>query len=162
MSKPFLWFLLLFSFGFTLAEAQQPGKAPRVGMLVSGSVATHGNRINAFRRGLNDLGYVEGKNITIEYRYAEGKASRFSELAAEMLRLQPSVIFVSSTALATAAKQASSTLPIVATAGDLVGAGLVASLAKPGGNITGTTIISPDLSGKRLELLRKLPPASPA
>jgi putative tryptophan/tyrosine transport system substrate-binding protein len=88
-------------------------------MLVSGSVATHGNRINALRRGLRDLGYLERKNPTIEYRYAEGKATRFPELAAEMVRLQPDVIFVSSPALATAAKQASSTIPIVATAGDL-------------------------------------------
>ena len=154
--------LLLISFVLATihaAEAQQPVKTLRVGMLVSGSVATHGNRIDAFRRGLRDVGYFEGKNLTIEYRYAEGKATRFPELAAEMVRSKPDVIFVSSTALATAAKQASSTIPIVATAGDLVGAGLVASLAKPGGNITGTTIISPDLSGKRLELLKEVAPS---
>ena len=136
------------------AEAQQQRKITRIGMLVSGSVATHGHRIDAFRQGLRELGYVEGKNIFIEYRYAEGKRERFDDLAAEMVRLSPDVIYVGSTGFATAAKKVTSTIPIIATGGDLVGAGLAASLAQPGGNVTGSTNISPDLSGKRLELLK--------
>ena len=125
---------------------------------MSGSASTHGNRINAFRQGLRELGYIEGKNLTIEYRYGEGKASRFPELAAEMVRLKPDVIFVSSTAFTAAAKQASNTIPIVAIGGDPVGAGFVATLARPGGNVTGLTVISPDVSGKRLEILKEAVP----
>ena len=140
------------------AEAQQSPKVYRIGMLVGGSVATHGRRIDAFRQGLRELGYVEGKNISIEYKYAEGKSERFAELAAEIVRLKPDVICVASTGFAAAAKKATSTIPIVAVGGDLVGAGLVASLARPGGNVTGSTNISPDLSGKRLELLKEAVP----
>ena len=135
------------------ANAQQSPGVYRIGMLVGGSVATHSRRIDDFRQGLRELGYVEGKNIIIEYKYAEGKRERFADLAAEMVRLKPDVIFVSSTGFAAAAKKATNTIPIVAVGGDLVGAGLVASLAHPGGNVTGSTNISPDLSGKRLELL---------
>ena len=124
-------------------------------MLVSGSVATHGHRIEAFRQGLRDLGYVEGKNIVIEYRYAEGRRERFDDLAVEMVELKPDVIYVGSTGFTRAAKKATNTIPIVSTGGDLVGSGLVSSLARPGGNITGSTNISPDVSGKRLELLAR-------
>jgi putative tryptophan/tyrosine transport system substrate-binding protein len=132
-----------------IAEAQQAGKVYRIGMLVSGSIATHGNRIEAFRQGLRELGYVEGNNIVIEYRYAEGRSERFAALAGEIVSLKPDVIYVASTGFTQAAKKATSTIPIVATAGDLVGDGIVASLARPGGNVTGSTNISPDLTGKR-------------
>ena len=142
----------------TFANAQQPGNVHRIGMLVSGSVATHGHRIEAFRQGLHELGYVEGKNIIIEYRYGEGKRERFADLAAEMVSLKPDVIYVSSTGFTQAAKKATSTIPIVSIGGDLVGDGLVSSLARPGGNITGSTNISPDVSGKRLELLKEAVP----
>jgi putative ABC transport system substrate-binding protein len=137
------------------AEAQQPKKVPRIGMLVSGSATTNKSRMDAFRDGLRELGYVEGKNIVIEYRYAEGKPDRFTNLAVEMVRLNPDVIVVGSTRFTAAAKQATNTIPIVANGGDLVGQGLVASLARPGGNVTGFTNISPDLAGKRLELLEE-------
>lgn len=140
------------------AHAQQPAKVTRIGMLVSGSVATHGHRIEAFRQGLRDLAYVEGKNIVIEYRYAEGRRERFDDLAVEMVELKPDVIYVGSTGFTQAAKKATNIIPIVSTGGDLVGTGLVSSLARPGGNITGSTNISPDVSGKRLELLRETVP----
>jgi len=141
------------------AQAQQPTKIFRIGMLVTGSASTHKNRIDAFRQGLRELGYVEGKNVVLEYRYGEGKRERYVELATEMVRLKPDVIVVGGTGFTAAAKQATSTIPIVVGgAGDLVGTGLVASLARPGGNVTGSTDISPDLSGKRLELLKEAIP----
>lgn len=111
--------------------------------------------VDALRDGLRELGYVEGKNIVIEYRYAEGKTDRFTDLAVEMVRLNPDVIVVGSTSFTAAAKQATNKIPIIANGGDLVGQGLVASLARPGGNVTGSTNISPDLAGKRLELLEE-------
>ena len=127
----FVWLLILLLTADTLAEAQQPGKVYRIGMLVSGSVATHGHRIDAFRQGLRDLGYVEGKNIAIEYRYGEGKRERFADLAAEMVSLKPDVIYVSSTGFTQAAKKATNTIPIVSIGGDLVGVALFpASLAQ--------------------------------
>ncbi|HYJ15776.1 MAG TPA: ABC transporter substrate-binding protein, partial [Candidatus Limnocylindria bacterium] len=125
---------------------------------MSGSVSSHGGRIDSFRQGLRELGYVEGKNIFIEYRYDEGKRERFDDLAAEMVRLKPEVIYARSTGFASAGKKATSTIPIVATGGDLVGSGLAASLAQPGGNVTGSTNMSPDVSGKRLELLKEAVP----
>jgi len=141
------------------AKAQQTGKVSMIGMLSSGSVSTMKSRIDAFRQGLRELGYVEGKNIVIEYRYAEGKRERWPDLAAEVVRLKPDVIVVASNGFTAAAKQATSTIPIVVgSAGDLVGGGLVASLARPGGNVTGSTNITPDLSGKRLELLKEVVP----
>lgn len=128
-------------------------------MFVPGSVSTHKSRVEAFRQGLRDLGYMEGKNLLVEFRYAEGKLDRLPVLAAEVVRLKVDVIVAGSTRAARAAKQASGTIPIVvAAAGDLVGAGLVASLAKPGGNVTGLTNIDPDLTGKRLELLKEVVP----
>jgi len=139
--------------------AQQPTTVYRIGSLSGGSVSTSKRNNDAFRDGLRTLGYVQGKNILIEYRYAEGKRERSPELAAELVRLKVDVILVGGTQTATAAKQATSTIPIVVgSAGDLVGSGLVASLARPGGNITGSTDISPDLSGKRLELLKEAVP----
>lgn len=150
--------VIIFSILVAHADAQPSAKVPRIGMLVSGSVASHGRRIDAFRQGLKQAGYIEGKNIVIEYRYAEGRRERFAELAAEIVGLKPDVIYVTSTPFIAAVKKATSTIPIVGTGGDLVGAGLVASLARPGGNITGSTNISPDVSGKRLELLKEAVP----
>ena len=106
-------------------------------------------RVDAFRQGLRDLGYIEGENILAEYRWAEGKADRLPDLAAELVRLKVEIIVTQGTQATLAAKQATSTIPIVTVgAGDLVGEGLVASLARPGGNVTGATNIDPDLSAK--------------
>jgi len=127
--------------------------------LIAGSSSSIRGNIEAFRKGLRDLGYVEGKNIEIIYRFAEGKSERLPELAAELVRLEVAVIVTTSTVATKAAKQATTAIPIVVTtAGDIVGAGLAASLARPGGNITGLTAISPDLSGKRLEILKEAVP----
>jgi putative ABC transport system substrate-binding protein len=145
--------VLAFTF---LAQAQQAKKIPRIGVLRPGSPADPS--VDPLRQGLRELGYVEGKNIVIEYRYAEGKLDRLPDLVTEMVRLRPDVIVVGSTRVAEAAKQATSTIPIVVIGGDVVGAGLVSSLARPGGNVTGLTAISPDLSGKRLELLKDVVP----
>ena len=112
--------------------------------------------IEAFRQGLRELGYVEGQNILVEYRWAEGKDDRYAILAAELVSLGVDVIVTQGTQATVAAKQATNTIPIVVgDAGDLVGEGLVASLARPGGNVTGFTNIDPDLSAKRLQLLRE-------
>ncbi len=140
-----------------MAEAQQPGKIPRIGYLVPRSALE--TREEAFRQGLRDLGYVEGKNIIVEYRFAEGKSERLPELAAELVRLKVDVIVAPGTPLAQAAKTATRTIPIVFSAvADPIGTGLVTSLARPGGNITGLTPISADLSAKRLELLKETVP----
>ena len=145
------------------AEAQQPSKVPRIGFLSSFDTAMESPTLEAFRLGLRELGYVEGKTIEIEYRYAEGKLDRLPDLAAELARLRVDVIVTRGSTGVKAAKQATNTIPIVAgSAGDLVGEGFVASLARPGGNITGSTNIATDLSGKRLELLKEaVPKASP-
>jgi putative ABC transport system substrate-binding protein len=141
------------------AEAQQPKKVFRIGYLSPLSESLDSTRRARFRQGLRELGYVEGKDFTIEFRMAEGKRDRLPDLVEEMVRLKPDVIVVASTSFSRALKQATSTIPIVvATAGDLVGTGLVASLARPGGNVTGLTDISSDLSGKRLELLKEAVP----
>jgi putative ABC transport system substrate-binding protein len=138
------------------AEAQQVKKVPRIGFLGSGSSSSMSSRIEAFRQGLGDLGYVEGKNITIEYRYAEAKPGRAPDLAAELVRLKVDVIVTSATGPVRAAKDASKTIPIVFTGiADPVEEGLVSSLAKPGGNITGLSLLAPELNGKRLELLKE-------
>jgi putative ABC transport system substrate-binding protein len=144
---------------FDLAHAQQSAKVPRVGFLIVGSQSSLSTNIEAFRQGLRNLGYVEGKNIVIEYRHAEGKSDRLPDLARELVRLKVAVIVTASTAGVRAAKQATATIPIVVgSAGDLVREGLVANLARPGGNITGSIAVSPDLSGKRLELLKEVVP----
>jgi putative tryptophan/tyrosine transport system substrate-binding protein len=138
---------------FDPAEAQ-PKKVPRIGFLVASSASFYSNRIEAFRRGLRELGYVEGKNIAIEYRFAEGKEDRLRELAAELVRLKVDIIVAA--AGAAVVKDATKTIPIVfAAAGDPVASGIVASLARPGGNVTGLTILAPELTGKRLELLKE-------
>jgi putative ABC transport system substrate-binding protein len=140
------------------AEAQQAAKVARIGYL-STNLAASPNRPEAFRQGLRDLGYVEGRNLVIEYRYAEGKVEQLPALAAELVALKVDVIVASGTLAALAAKQATSTLPIVfSPAGDPVGSGLVTSLARPGGNVTGLSAFAPELVGKRLELLKQAVP----
>jgi ABC-type uncharacterized transport system substrate-binding protein len=136
------------------AEAQQTAKVHRIGFLAGAS------SINpAFLEGLRDLGYVDGKNIVIEPRYAEGKLDRLPEFAAELVRLKVDIIVTQSTPAAQAAKKATSTIPIVmATGGDAVGSGLVASLARPGGNITGLSTLATDIEPKRLELVKEAVP----
>jgi putative ABC transport system substrate-binding protein len=148
--------LLVFYFP---AQAQQP-KTPRIGMLVTGSVSTNKSRDDAFRQGLRELGYIEGKNIVIESRYAEGERDRIPELAAELVRLKVDVLVVAGgTSTTLPVKKATSSIPIVFTnVSDPVGAGLVANLARPGGNVTGLSTVSQDLSGKRLELLKEVVP----
>jgi putative tryptophan/tyrosine transport system substrate-binding protein len=137
-----------------LAEAQQQKKVPRIGVLRPGPVAAP--NYEAFRQGLRELGYVEGQNVVLEFRDAEGKAERLPDLAAELVRLKVDVIVTSSTPAIQAVKQATVTIPIVmGFSGDPVGTGLVASLAKPGGNITGLSDIGPEISGKQLELLKE-------
>ncbi len=141
------------------ARAQQPKKVSRIGYLSSDSPSTIAERIEAFRQGLRELGYVEGKNIVIEWRFAEGKADRLPGLAAELVSLKVDVIVTSGPAATRAAKQATVTIPIVtAQDSDPVGNGLVASLARPGGNITGLSTLAPEISGKRLELVKEIVP----
>ena len=140
-------------------EAQQPTKVPRIGFLTAASPSAIAARIEAFRQGLRELGYVEGKNIVIEWRYAEGKLDRLPALAAELVRLKVDVIVTAGPGATRAAKEATSTIPIVmAQDPDPVGNGFVASLARPGGNITGLSTLAPELSGKRLELLKEIVP----
>ncbi len=141
------------------AQAQQPKKVPRIGVLGSTTRSSGAARIEAFRQGLRELGYVEGKNIVIEYRYAEGKTERFPDLAAELVRLKVDVIVTSGAGSTRPAKEATVTIPIVMAQGpDPVGSGFVASLARPGGNITGLSAMAPEISGKRLELLKEIVP----
>ena len=141
------------------AGAQQPVKVPRIGVLTRASPGPSAN-LEAFRQGLRELGYVEGKNIVVEYRYAEGKSDRLPELVSELLHLKVNVIVVSGTGPTSAAKRATSTIPIVmAQSSDPVGSGVIASLARPGGNVTGLTTIAAELSGKRLELLKEASPS---
>jgi len=150
--------VLLVGFG-AIAEAQQPGKVHRIGVLSSSSASLHASRLDGLRQGLRELGYVEGQNIIIEYRYAEGKLDRLPNLAGGLVRLKVDVIVTSGTRVTVAAKQATSTIPIVVGgAGDLVEAGLVGSLVNPGGNVTGVSRLSPDFTGKRLRLLKEAIP----
>jgi ABC-type uncharacterized transport system substrate-binding protein len=149
---------ILFTFCFC-AEAQQLQGLPRVGLLIGGSAASDGSRIRAFRGGLRDLGYTEGKDIMLEYQYADGKPNRLNELAAELAYLKVGVIVAGGPAATRAAKQAANTIPVVmAQVNDPVGDGFVTSLARPGGNITGLSSLSPELSGKQLELLKEIIP----
>ena len=142
------------------ADAQQPAKAPRIGLLSEFSPADSALWYEAFRQGLRNLGWVEGKNINIDYRYTEGRHDRLPGLAAELVNLRVDIIVTVTTPVALAAKNATRTIPIVmASVGvDPVGAGLVESLARPGGNITGLSQMVPELVGKRLELLREMDP----
>ena len=140
-------------------EAQQPARIHRIGILSPVSGSFFSARVEAFRQRLRQLGYVEGKNILIEYRYAEGKRERLPDLVAELVRLKVDIIVTIGPSATLAAKKASGTIPIViASAADPVGSGLVSSLAQPGGNITGLSLMAPDLDGKRLELLKEAVP----
>src|SRR5262245_38956294 len=140
-------------------EAQQTTKVIPIGYLSGPSLSANAARIEAFRQGLHELGYVEGKNIVIEWRSADGKPERLPALAAELVRLKVVVIVTSGGAPTRRAKEATSTIPIVMTNDpDPVGDGFVASLARPGGNITGLSSFAPELSGKRLEILREVVP----
>jgi putative ABC transport system substrate-binding protein len=152
-----LLILVLESCG-AVAEAQQPAKIPQIGYL-AGSLSANVARREAFRQGLRELGYVEGKNIVVEYRYAEGKLDRERTFVAELVRLKVDVIVTVGSTSTRAAKEATATIPIVmAQDPDPIGNGFVASLARPGGNITGLSNLGPELSGKRLELLKEVVP----
>src|SRR5262245_38967780 len=141
------------------AEAQQPEKVPRIGFLGLSSPSAISARIESFRQGLRELGYVEGKNIVVEYRHAEGKQDRLPALAAELVSLKVDVIVTSGPLPTRAAKGATVTIPIVMTqVGDPVGSGFVASLVRPDGNITGLSTLAPELGEKRLELLKETVP----
>src|SRR5262245_33819892 len=138
-----------------LAEAQQPNKIPRIGYLGGSSSSVSVQNLGAFRQGLHDLGYVEGKNLLIEYRFADARNERFPALAAELLRTNLDVIVSAGGDGARAAQQITSNIPIVFVAtADPVATRLVATLARPGGNVTGQTTFAPELTGKRLELLK--------
>jgi len=140
-------------------DGQQTAKVPRIGFLGLASAATFGKQVEALRAGLRDRGYLEGKNIVIDYRWAEGKYDRLSELAGELVRLRVHVLVTHGTPGALAAKRATTTIPIVvATSADAVASGIVASLARPGGNITGLTYFIPELNTKRLEIFKEMFP----
>jgi putative ABC transport system substrate-binding protein len=155
--RRFLGVLIVFAL-CSPAVAQQLTKIPRLGFLDPLDASTTAARNEAFRQGLHDLGYVEGKNIVIEYRWAQGKAERLPDLAAELVRLKVDVIFARSTPAVQAATKMTTSVPIVSVSGDPVALGFVASLARPGGNITGLANLTPELAGKRLELLKEVIP----
>jgi putative ABC transport system substrate-binding protein len=160
MRRAFIGALTVFLLVVPLdAEAQAPAKVPRIGFLLARPPTDNPYFIESFRQGLRELGYVEGQNIAIEYRFAEGRPERLSALTAELVRLKADIIVTGGPPAPEAAKQATSTIPIVfAVAGDPVGEGLVASLARPGGNITGLASISGEVVGKQLELLKEVVP----
>jgi putative ABC transport system substrate-binding protein len=152
---PLIVFLLTVSF----ADAQQAGKVPRIGYLNDSTASGSAVLMDAFRQELSKLGWIEGNNINIEYRFGEQRTERLPELAADLVRLKVDLILVRSTGPALAAKSATTAIPIVmASGGDPVGAGLVASLARPGGNVTGFSGLSPELITKRLEILKDAVP----
>jgi putative ABC transport system substrate-binding protein len=140
------------------AGAQQTGKLWRIGFLGAASRSTMADRVEAYREALRELGYVDGKNLAIEYRFADGQLDRLPALAAELVGLKVDLIQAGGTPVARAAKQATTTIPIVMTGGDPIRAGLVASLARPGGNVTGLADATVDVSTKRLELLKEAVP----
>ena len=150
---------LSLTFAPLVIEAQQAAKIPRIGVLFPGSPATFALRTKAFVQGLGELGYLEGKTVAIEWRWGEDKVERLPELAAELVRLNVDVIVANGTPAIKAVRAATKSIPIVmAGVGDPVGIGLVASLARPGGNVTGLSILAPELSRKRLELLKEVVP----
>jgi putative ABC transport system substrate-binding protein len=156
-------FILVLGLGVVAApapsDAQQPGKVPRIGFLGASSESDLGARFEAFRQRLRDLGYVEGKTLIVESRWAEGRYERLPALAAELVGLPVDLIVTHGTPGARAAKRATTTIPIVmAASGDAVASGLVTSLARSGGNITGSTFFSPEVTAKRLELLKEAVP----
>jgi len=141
------------------ARAQQPGKMPTIGYLGGATAISQRAWVAAFVQRLGELGWIEGRTVTIEYRWGEGRAERFTEIAAELVRLKVDVILAGGTEAAVAAKQATSVIPIVfPSAGDPIGSGLVTSLARPGGNVTGLSNLGSDLAAKRLGLLREVLP----
>jgi putative tryptophan/tyrosine transport system substrate-binding protein len=148
--------VVLFAFGST-AGAQQTAGVPLIGFLITGSAGSSASNIEAFRQGLRELGYVEGKNIRIEYKYADGRSERLPELAKELVRLKVDILVASSSTAARPARKVTATIPIVLAAGGNLD-GLVANLARPGGNVTGLYQYSPELFGKRLELLKEVVP----
>jgi ABC-type uncharacterized transport system substrate-binding protein len=158
--QKFFWLLPVLLFASVhSAEAQQPGKVFRIGYLEPGTASSNTVLLDGFRQELTKLGWIEGKNIAIEYRFAEQKNERLPELAAELVRLQVDLIVVSSTPPALVAKKATTSIPIViANAGDPVGTGLVESLSRPGGNVTGLASLSTELITKRLEILKDAVP----
>src|ERR1043166_713028 len=142
-----------------VAQAQQPKRIPRLGILFGASAPANFNRMEAFQRGLRELGYVEGKNILVEQRYADGKLERLPALAAELVAFKVDVLVSGAAAPTRALKEASNTIPIVmAQDNDPVANGFIASLARPGSNITGLSSLAPTLNGKRLELLKEIIP----
>ena len=141
------------------AAAEEPGKVYRVGFIGNSTAALESNLVQPFREGLRELGYVEGRDLAIEYRWAEGDYGRLPTLVADLIAQKVDVLVTAGTPAALAVKRATTTIPLVMVAvGDPVGTGLVASLARPGGNLTGLVSIAPDLEGKRLELLREVAP----
>jgi putative ABC transport system substrate-binding protein len=161
MNRNIFWIALvavLLGLSFSV-EAQQPRKVPRIGYLTGASFSAISNRREEFLQGLRDLGYVEGKNILIEWRSSEGKIDGLPALAAELVRLKVDVIVTGGSSATRPAKEATLTIPIVMTQdNDPVGTGFVASLAQPGGNVTGLSTRRPEISGKRLELLKEIVP----
>jgi putative tryptophan/tyrosine transport system substrate-binding protein len=153
-------FLIIAAVGAGIvAEAQQAKKVPRIGFIASGTPSTSAPYRDAFQQGLRGLGYVEGKNIVVEYRFAEGKLDRIPDLTTELVGLKVDAIVVVSSSSARAAKKVTTTVPIVMTSsGNPFGGGLIASLARPGGNVTGLTNLVSDLGTKRLELLKQVFP----
>ena len=142
-----------------VARAQQPARLPRIGFLGNSTAALEENLVQPFRDGLRELGYLEGHNILIEYRWAEGNYDQFPILIAELVALKVDVLVTAGTPAALAVEKAKTSIPLVMVAvGDPVGTGLVASFARPGGNNTGLTSLTPELEGKRLELLREVLP----
>ena len=160
MNRKLLWLLTVLLLACVhLAEAQQPKKVHRIGMLMSSSASSQRSRLDDFRQGLRELGYVEGQNILIDYRYANGKLDQLPALAAELVRLQVELIVTTGNEAVQAVKNTTQTLPIVmAFSGDPVAAGFVASLSRPGGNITGLSRINVELTAKQLELLKETIP----
>lgn len=158
--RAFIWGAMALLGGPLAAQAQQAGKIPRIGWLSVGSASREpAENLEAFRRGLQQLGYVEGRSITIEYRYAEGRQDRLPELAAELVRLKVDIIVAVPTPATLAARTATAVTPILMIqSADPVGLGLVASLGRPGGNISGIVTLSTELIGKRLELLKESVP----
>ncbi len=156
-------FIVALAFGILSAPlaavAQQPARVPRIGILTLVSASSAPRLFEAFRQGLREHGYVEGQNLALEHRSPQERTDRLADLAAELVRMKVDVIVTESTPATLAAKRATQTIPIVmAVVGDPVGTGLVASLARPGGNVTGLTGLTPELSGKRLQLLKEAAP----
>ena len=155
----FWWSLAIVLTIFSLSHAQQPAKVPRIGYLSGSPLAGLAARIEAFRQGLRELGYVEGKNIDIEWRSAEGNTDRLSELAAELVRLKVDVLVSPGPTVTRAVKETTSTIPIVMGQDtDPVGSGFIASLARPGGNITGLATLAPEVGGKQMEIMKEISP----